>query len=195
MGVTVEKCLQAWTNSLRQMNAKADIVFFGDSLTYYGDFASAFPGKVVCNLGLRGDTIQGMIERIQQVRILKPERVYLMVGLNDVAVCRIDEFVNNYSRLVNALMNELKSARIYVQSMLPVNNVDFIISCNNLQIRTYNEAIRCIANKFGIPYLDLYSVYGGTGFLEKDKTIDGIHLKLESYQEWIHFLINNKILE
>ena len=62
MGLTVEKCLQAWTNSLRQMNVKADIVFFGDSLTYYGDFASIFPAKVVCNLGLRGDTIQGMID-------------------------------------------------------------------------------------------------------------------------------------
>jgi len=46
MSVTVEKCLQAWTNSLRQMNAKADIVFFGDSLTYYGNFASVFPNKV-----------------------------------------------------------------------------------------------------------------------------------------------------
>ena len=64
MGLTVEKCLQAWTNSLKQMNAKADIVFFGDSLIYYGDFTSVFPDKVVCNLGLRGDSLQGMIDKV-----------------------------------------------------------------------------------------------------------------------------------
>ena len=57
MSVTIEKCLQAWTNSFRQLSAKADIVFFGDSLIYHGDFASVFPDKVVCNLGLRGDTL------------------------------------------------------------------------------------------------------------------------------------------
>ena len=28
MSLTIEKCLQAWTNTLRQLNAKADIVFF-----------------------------------------------------------------------------------------------------------------------------------------------------------------------
>lgn len=48
MSLTVEKCLQAWTNSLKQMNARADIFSLGDSLTYYGDFSSIFPGKVIC---------------------------------------------------------------------------------------------------------------------------------------------------
>ena len=77
MSLTVEKCLQAWTNSLKQMNSKADIVFFGDSLTYYGDFSSVYPDKVVCNLGLRGDTIRGMISRIEQVRVLLQRKYFL----------------------------------------------------------------------------------------------------------------------
>ena len=85
MSLSVEKCLQAWTNSLRQMNAKADIVFFGDSLTYYCVFSSVFPDKVVCNLGLRSDTIQGMIDRVEQVKMFEPNIVYMMGGINDVA--------------------------------------------------------------------------------------------------------------
>lgn len=74
MGLTVEKCLQAWTNSLKQMNARADIVFLGHSIIYYGDFASVFPDKVVRNFGLRGDTIQGLIDRVELVKILAPKR-------------------------------------------------------------------------------------------------------------------------
>lgn len=34
MSFTIEKCIQAWTYSLRQMNVKADVVFFDDSLTF-----------------------------------------------------------------------------------------------------------------------------------------------------------------
>lgn len=92
MGLTFEKCLQAWTNSLRYMNAKADIVFFGDSLTYYGDFSSVFSDKVVCNLGLRGDTIQGMIDRVEQVALLEPKVVFLMGGINDVGLLSSNDF-------------------------------------------------------------------------------------------------------
>ena len=105
MSLTVDKCLQAWTNSLRQMNAKADIVFFGDSLTYYGEFSSVFPDKVVCNLGLRGDTIKGMIERVEQVKMLEPKVVYMMAGINDVGCMSADYYCCLYTILVETLLH------------------------------------------------------------------------------------------
>jgi len=39
MSITIEKSIEGWTNTLRQLKIKADIVFFGDSLTYsiFGD--------------------------------------------------------------------------------------------------------------------------------------------------------------
>lgn len=73
MGLTVEKCLHAWTNSLKQLNAKDDIVFLGDSQSYNGVFASVFPEKVVCNLGRCGDTILGVIGRAEQMKIMEPQ--------------------------------------------------------------------------------------------------------------------------
>lgn len=124
MSLTAEKCLQAWTNSLRQMNAKADIVFFGDSLTYYGDFSSAFPDKVVCNLGLRGDTIQGMINRVEQVKILEPKLVYVMAGINDASKVSLKDFKEEYEMLVRQLFIAAPHATLYIQNILPVNNRD-----------------------------------------------------------------------
>ena len=131
MGLTVEKYLQAWTNSLKQMNAKADIVFLGDSLIYCGNFANIFPDKVVRNLGLRGDTIQRLTKRVEQVKLLEPEAVYLMVGINDVTTSSIGEFNSNYSLLIQELKKQLPDLSIIVQSMLPVNNLHFKISCDN----------------------------------------------------------------
>ena len=188
MSLTVEKCLQAWTNSLRQMNAKADIVFFGDSLTYYGDFSSVFPDKVVCNLGLRGDTIQGMIDRVEQVKMLEPKVVYLMAGINDVAKCTSHQFEYNFECLINGLMNQIPGADIRIQSLLPVNDILFSISCSNSQICDINNIIKSIAFCHNFRFIDLFSAYESGGVLPKDLTLDGVHLTVESYQLWIDTL-------
>jgi lysophospholipase L1-like esterase len=188
MSLTVEKCLQAWTNSLLQMNAKADIVFFGDSLTYYGDFASGFPNKVVCNLGLRGDTIQGMIDRVEQVRVLQPQQVFLMAGINDVAHILSDEFERLYGRLLDAISQALPEATIIVQTMLPVNNQYFHISCNNNQICECNSMIIKIAEERKLMFIDVHALYVENGQLSFNETKDGLHIIQESYSKWMNLL-------
>lgn len=184
MSVTIEKCLQAWTNSLRQMNAKADIVFFGDSLTYYGDFASVFSNKVVCNLGLRGDTIQGMIDRVEQVKMLQPKQVFLMAGINDLTRNTPNEFDILYNRLLDAIVQALPEVTIIVQTMIPVNNKDFIISCDNNQIRAFNKKIQKIVEERGLNCLDIYPLYEAEGLLPVQLTKDGIHLIQDAYSKW-----------
>lgn len=175
MSLTVEKCLQAWTNSLQQMKVKADIVFFGDSLTYYGVFSSLFQSRIVCNLGLRGDTIQGLIKRVEQVKLLSPQKVLLMAGINDVTYCRIDKFGQIYECLILELLSAVPKAELFVQSLLPVNDTDFAISCNNSQIIECNKEIAKTSNKHGLRIIDLFSVYAEKGVLPKNLTIDGIH--------------------
>lgn len=124
MSLTVEKCLQAWTNSLRQMNAKADIVFFGDSLTYYGDFSSVFPDKVVCNLGLRGDTLVGMFQRVDQVKQLNPILIFLMAGINDLSERSLVDFSKDYEQLVREIILQVPEGKLVLQSILPVNSTE-----------------------------------------------------------------------
>ena len=188
MGLTVEKCLQAWTNSLKQMNAKADIVFFGDSLTFHGDFASVFPDKVVCNLGLRGDTIQGMIKRVELVKILAPKAVYLMAGINDIASTGIREFEEQYEYLLMSLMEALPDADLIIHGLLPVNDIDFSISCNNNQIVEYNRVIKKVSSIHGFKYIDLYAIYLDNGILNKCFSLDGIHLNTTGYLLWYSLL-------
>ena len=188
MSLTIEKCLQAWANSLRQMKAKADIVFFGDSLTYYGNFASVFPNKVVCNLGLRGDTIRGMIERIEQVQMLEPKQVFLMAGINDVGKCSLDIFGKQYEELIDTILVKVPYAELVVQNILPVNDRDYTINCSNKQIIDCNELIARIVAQNSIMYLDLYSVYVKEGLLPIKETVDGIHLKSEAYYGWLSLL-------
>ena len=184
MSLTVEKCLQGWTNSLRQMNAMVDIVFFGDSLIYYGDFSLVFPDKVICNLGLRGDTLRGLTNRVEQVKLLKPKTVYLMAGINDVAATSVDEFMEQYELLIMLLREQIPSMELIVFNMLPVNDVDFSISCNNKQIVRGNQIIASLCSKHGLRCVDLYAIYEHNGKLPKEMTRDGIHLFPKEYSRW-----------
>lgn len=188
MSLTVEKCLQAWVNSLRQMNSKADIVFFGDSLIYHGDFASVFPDKVVCNLGLRGDTLQGMKNRVEQVKLLNPQKVYLMAGINDVASKSVNEFGVQFETLLRLLRDQSPTVELIVFNLLPVNDMDFTISCNNEQIARCNEEIASLCTQYGLCYVNLFSFYVKSGQLPKEITTDGIHLTLEGYEKWYKIL-------
>ena len=184
MSLTVEKCLQAWSNSFKQMGAIADVVFLGDSLTFYGNFSQVFPGKVVCNLGLRGDTIEGMIDRVEQVKILSPKAVFLMAGINNAGSFDGKVFGELFDSLLTKMRLELRDATVFVQLLLPVNDIDFSISCNNEQIVSCNASIRRAANRNNMTIIDLFSLFEQDGYLPKAKTIDGIHLYEKSYQPW-----------
>lgn len=184
MSVTVEKCLQAWSNSLRQMKAKADIVFFGDSLTFYGDFSNLFEGKTVCNLGLRGDTLQGLLNRVDQVRMLNPNLVFLMAGINDVGMLSIKDFDSMYRSLVDTIQLELPGAQLIIQSILPVNSQFFHLSCNSDQIDACNKLIRHIALERQLVFMDIFSIYEENGQLPYDATRDGLHLTQDAYNRW-----------
>lgn len=188
MSVTVEKCLQAWTNSLRQMNAKADIVFFGDSLTYYGDFSSVFPDKIVCNLGLRGDTLVGMFKRVDQVKLLNPTLIFLMAGINDVSKRSLVDFRKDYEQLVREIILQVPEGKLVLQSILPVNSTDFQVSCNNTQIQACNEVIENISEIYKLDYIDLYSIYLKYNNQSESIFKDGIHIKEREYNTWKNLL-------
>ena len=191
MSITIEKCIEGWTNSFRQLKVKADIVFLGDSLTYYGDFASVFPNKVVCNLGLRGDTLEGMKKRLEQIQIVNPDVVYLMAGINDVASCTLEEFHVRYETLICEIHRIIPESKMVLQSLLPVNHIEFEISCNNEQVFECNKQIKALASRYSLHYINLYSVYLKGGVLPKEMTMDGIHLKEDSYQKWYKLLNSN----
>ena len=188
MSLTVEKCIEGWTNSLKQLRVKADIVFFGDSLTYYGDFASVFPDKVVCNLGLRGDTLQGLLDRVEQVGLLRPDKVYLMAGINNVDSATIDEFANSYDLLLESLQRCVSEADMVVFSILPINEKAFSIRCNNRQIKACNSRIETLSRKRGAQFIDVNSEYEIDGQLPASLTRDGIHLTSEAYNIWYNCL-------
>ncbi len=172
---------EGWTNTLRKLNINSDIVFFGNSITHDSSFHEYFTDKKIVNLGYPGDNIQGMLTRIEQVRCVHPQKVFIMAGINGINSLSEEQFKTKYTALVDSMLTIVTSQNLYIQSLLPVSK-DYEID-NNLIIKR-NKLIKDIAKTKNCIYLDLHSLYYEDGELPKDLTRDGIHLNLPAYDRW-----------
>lgn len=183
----VNHAVLGWENCLEKMHYDADVVFFGDSITYESDFARFFQDVSVVNLGYSGDTLSGMISRIPMVQSVSPEKVFVLGGINGLTDSNITQSVGKYKQLVLQLQEALPDAQIYLQSVLPVareKEVTLTNVCHNTTIIQFNEQIRHLAEEYGMTYIDLHSLYFTDGQLDPQLTTDGIHLKQEAYARW-----------
>ena len=183
-----EDCLRGWTKSLESLHDTVDVTFWGNSITYGGDFDQAFPQLKICNLGYPSDDLSGMQKRIAQIKALHPKLLFIMAGTNNLSTFNEKSFKCDYSELVTEIKRNVPDVKIYVQSILPYNSnlckVKFKFDRNTATIKA-NEIIRTISEENDLNYVDLYSLYvEGEGQLQESLTVDGVHLKNEAYERW-----------
>ena len=163
-------------------------IFIGDSITDYGEFQEYFPNEVVLNRGIRNDVSKGVLNRIQEVVNRNPKEAYLMIGVNDI---RYSKGSKNFEKHITAIVKsfEGESSKLFIQSILPVNNELFGNEVSNEKVKQFNEVLQRIAEENGIEYINLHSSFvDKNGQLDEKFTIDGIHLNGEGYKIWVDAL-------
>ena len=155
----------------------------GDSLTMYGLWDEFFPDVTVVNRGIGSDITEGVLNRLDTVVSAKPEKVFLMIGTNDVAR-RIDRniIVSNMDAILDELSNELPNAQIFVESVLPRTSkyTEDIEALN----KEYKELC---AKRDNVTYIDMYPLYlddNGNPNAELFAS-DGYHMSGAGYSLWI----------
>lgn len=173
-----------WERSLNKMSYDADIVFFGDSITSGSEFQSSFANKTIVELGIPGDTIIGMTQRIGMVKALSPEKVFILGGINSLTDYNSDKVLSQYRNMIVSLIDLLPSSEIYVQSILPISNEQEIAVCHNESILSFNKDLESLCFDLQVTYVDLFSLYEQEGSMNPDLTKDGIHLNEDGYSLW-----------
>lgn len=170
---------QAATYRALPLGAK-DTVFLGDSLTAAAPFADVFSD--VKNRGIGGDTTAGILTRLDDVLLGKPERIFLMIGANDIAnEIPASEIVENYRTIVRRVRERSPATRLFVESVLPVNE-GMLQSAppRNPRVRDLNPRLRQLAQDQGVTFIDLTAAMSdAVGELPGDFTTDGLHLSLK----------------
>lgn len=160
-------------------------VFFGDSIIEGFDLEHYFPGHVVINRGIVGDHLDGLIERLNNsVVALQPERVFLMIGINDIGDKRDDDYLKSmYVTLLDTLQKTLPETEIYLHSMLPTSAR--WKNCPPAQIKRMNAFLAVLALERGIKFVNLYSYFlSGMEYLNPELSRDGLHPNQVGYDLW-----------
>ena len=179
-----DRTLSGWDRCLEQMNVHADIAFLGDSITYLSDFSQAFPDKTICNLGIAGDTIQKILDRVSMVKNVHADQIFLLCGINSLNNNSLEKSIAEYEILVSVLLSQ-NSGDLHLISVLPISQAQSkAISVSTETITSFNQSIRELASSKGIAYIDLYSLLEQNGFIKPEYTTDGIHLTDSAYAVW-----------
>lgn len=183
-----ESYAQGYAQMLKEYEPRgetADLVFFGDSLTYRGDWQALSQTLKIANRGIDGDRIAGLEARLDQVVALRPRKLFLLVGINDLSERAPREVCADYAGLLDRLQQAMPETRIYVQSLLPVRT-DIRTLPDNRLLEQVNRSIRQMAEERGLEYIDLFfpMLDQSSWQLAYDYQLDGLHLSKEGYAVW-----------
>lgn len=166
--------------------SETEIIFLGDSLTDLCEWSEVFSNNCIKNRGICGDTTDGILNRITNIVESQPQKIFLMIGINDLCQEReILEILNNYQLILSTLKEKTPNTKVYIQSLLPVNSQGLIDNKINKKVIEVNTSLKEIAKSFSFQYIDLF-----TSFLDKNNrldpcyTSDGVHLNGEGYLVW-----------
>lgn len=181
------------------LDTENEIIFLGNSITEGGDWNALFPDINAVNRGISGDVTDGILFRLDEVTSSKPDKVFLLIGTNDLARGRnMDYVVENTEKIIEQIKRQSPDTKIYLQSILPVNpNVGDKFSGhknNHQKIIDTNKRLKELAKTHYITYINLHRPMGnGKMFLKPKYTYDGLHLSKEGYQKWkkiLHKYVN-----
>lgn len=174
----------SWNHTMQSLSYEADVVFFGASLTSDGHWEDYFDSLKICNLGKSGDRLDMMLWRVPQITAVHPKKVFLSMEQNDMHILTINEIEKAYNTLIDTIVQTNPQAKLYLESLTPLNERQFRRVCDNVKIRKVNELIERVAKERGFTYIDIYSIYEQDGQLSMSISTDGQHLVPEAYLKW-----------
>lgn len=169
-------------------------VFLGDSITDWYDLDKYFEGLPVVNSGVSGYSTSNILNNMNKmVYQYNPSKVFILIGINDLEL-KVDDdvVVNNIRKIVQGIKKNRRYAKIYVESIYPINNSDddkiegSIINGNrkNSDIIDINNKLVKLTKEEGATYIDLHKeLVDDNGLLKIEYTVDGLHLSSEGYEK------------
>ncbi|HMI03624.1 MAG TPA: GDSL-type esterase/lipase family protein [Pedobacter sp.] len=175
-----------------------DIVFLGNSITFWGEWPELLGMPHIKNRGIPGDTSFGLLDRLDEVTGGHPVSIFILIGINDIARNFPDSIIiRNYERMISQIKSASPQTKIFFQTMLPTNSSFGKLKDHykNGRIIEINAKLKDLAKRNDITVIDLYSAFADhTGNLPAKYTFDGVHLNKQGYDVWVSVLRKGKYL-
>lgn len=162
-----------------------EIIFLGNSITDNAEWFELFENPNIKNRGIGGDDTEGVLERLDEVVRSHPEKIFIMIGTNDLAYGKsVDQIIENYKLILRRIEEASPETKIFIQSVLPTEDA-IHTTRKNSDIMEINKKLQEIADENKIPYIDLFGPFSTPdNKLNLDFSIDGLHLNGKGYLLW-----------
>ncbi len=173
--------------------AKGDIVFLGNSITDGGEWSELFNDLRVKNRGISGDNSAGVLHRLSSILVTKPAKIFLMIGVNDLAKgVQPDSVLKNIFLIADYIRQENPATRLFIQSILPVNAAFGKFTghaSKTKEIAAVNTSLEKNASAHQYTFIDLFRRFTDqSGKMSVIYTNDGLHLVGKGYLLWKHLV-------
>ncbi len=164
------------------------IVMLGNSLTNNCWWEEWTDSDRVINYGINGDTVEGVLMRLDSLIAAQPEKVFLLISTNN--------FINDpeatpeqvweiYRKILICLRTGTPQTELFVISTLPQHPLSPYHEGRNPKALEINQRLQAYAPIYGYTYLDLAAkLTDEDGNLNAAYTVDGIHLLPAAYRIW-----------
>lgn len=155
------------------------IVFMGNSLIDFCEWDELF-NKPIINRGLAGETLDGVLKRVDQVTKFKPSKIFLLVCTNDMSgkFSNLDTIYTKYKQLVSRIKSSDPDCKIHIISELPRS--DFAPASR--MVKSLNKKLLHLSEEEHMAYINVYNdLATNDGRLNRRYTYDGLHMNGQGY--------------
>lgn len=124
------------------------------------------------------------------------KRVYLMLGINDIAPYGVKGAAQNLEKLSLRFCTKIPGVKIYIQSATPMLADKQKKTLSNQNLERYNKLVSEFCEKDGWYFVDVASAMrDGTGALKREYCSDpndlGLHFTDTACKVWIHYILTH----
>jgi lysophospholipase L1-like esterase len=178
------------------------VMMVGNSITEGGNWAALLNDATVINRGISGDVTFGVLNRIKDITDRKPSRLFLLIGINDLSRNTPDDIIiQNIFKIVSKIHEDSPETKIYVQSILPLNETfknfprQYGFSGKMENVKRINRLVKKESQRHLFTFIDLYSKFlDKEGRMQAALSTDGLHLTQAGYSRWVEILKQKRYL-
>lgn len=158
----------------------SNALVLGDSITEgFVEYDFLRESSVIAELGMK---VTDVTEKLDTIRTLNPQTIFLAYGMNDIAVTGGDAnvFKENYREVLQKIRKILPDVEIYMNSIFPVQQAKIDAAPAYASLESFNQALRELAEEEAVTFID------NTGIVKEEYyEPDGVHLTSEIYPLWL----------
>ena len=178
--------------------SQGQIVFIGDSITDLFPLDSYFSSIPLAtyNRGISGDITDGVLKRLKVCLYdIKPSKVVLMIGINDIDSGKTAKQVEtNYRKILEEIKKNLPETQVYCMSLISqhkkIETYTILKIANTIPtIMEANGYIQNLSQEFGYTYVDLFhATCDSENALIEKYSDDGLHLNANGFEAWTNVI-------